>query len=188
MIEFRTLGAMTRGRTGLIIGGAFGLAFIGVNAGAVPPLAVPLRLLAVAAFVGLFLTPRPPADRTGADSAAGRAFGRRYWLVVAAEAIAALAGIVVLKWVLHAPQLTVGWIALVVGLHFFGLAAAWQQASLRLLGAAMAACGAAGLLLGAAGAGTSAVAAVAGIAPGVLLLASVWWSALAARPRATAGS
>lgn len=180
---------MTRGRTGLIIGGAFGLVFIGANAGAVAPAAVPLRLLAVAAFVGLFLVSRPPADPTGdgdgGDAGAARtAFGRRYWLVVAGEVIAALAGVAVVN--VYAPHLTGAWIALVVGLHFFGLAAVWHQASLRVLGAAMSACAAAGLVLGAAGAGTAVVASVAGIAPGVLLLASVWWSALAARPRRTA--
>ncbi|MET8753172.1 hypothetical protein ABZW32_24160 [Streptomyces sp. NPDC004667] len=188
---------MTRGRTGLIIGGAFGLAFIAVNAGAVAPLTVPLRLLAIAAFVGLFFASRPPAAGTGAVAtarteptaatapAARPAFGRRYWLVVAAEVVAGLAGVFLTARVFHAPHLAVACIALVVGVHFFALAAVWRQASLHVLGATMTACGAAGLLLGAAGAGTAAVSAVAGIAPGVLLLASAWWSALAARrPRA----
>ncbi|WP_371677481.1 hypothetical protein [Streptomyces sp. NBC_01276] len=182
---------MTQGRTGLIIGGAFGLVFIGANAGAVAPAAVPLRLLAVAAFVGLFFVSRRPADPTGGDGdgggdagAARTAFGRRYWLVVAGEVIAALAGVAVVN--VYAPHLTGAWIALVVGLHFFGLAAVWHQASLRVLGAAMSACAAAGMVLGAAGAGPAVVASVAGIAPGVLLLASVWWSALAAGPRTAA--
>ncbi|MFF7076452.1 hypothetical protein [Streptomyces lavendulae] len=187
---------MTRGRTGLIIGGAFGLAFIAVNAGAAAPLTVPLRLLAIAAFVGLFFASRPPAAGAGADAtartepaepaapAARTAFGRRYWLVVAAEAVAALAGLFLTARVFHAPHLAVACIALVVGVHFFALAAVWRQTSLHVLGAAMTACGAAGLLLGVAGAGAAAVSAVAGIAPGVLLLASAWWSALAARPRA----
>ncbi|MFE2854935.1 hypothetical protein ACFXJO_27940 [Streptomyces lavendulae] len=181
---------MTRGRTGLIIGGAFGLAFVAMNAGAVAPLTVPLRLLAIAAFIGLFFASRPLVAGTGADATARTAptarpaFGRRYWLVVAAEAAAALAGVFLTARVFHAPHLAVACIALVVGVHFFALAAVWRQASLHVLGAAMTACGAAGLALGAAGAGTAVVSAVAGIAPGVLLLASAWWSALAARPRA----
>ncbi|MER7753923.1 hypothetical protein [Kitasatospora sp. NPDC097643] len=180
---------MTRGRKSSIIGGAFGLAFVAMNAGAIAPLAVPLRLLAVAAFVGLFFTPVREVDSTEvADGAGGTLFGRRYWLVVAAEAAGAVGGILALKWVFDAPELTVAWIALVVGLHFFALGAVWRQASLHVLAAAMSVCGAAGLILGAVGVGTPVVAAVAGIAPGVLLLASVWWSVLgASRARATAG-
>ncbi|MEU9796239.1 hypothetical protein AB0E27_37700 [Streptomyces sparsogenes] len=67
---------------------------------------------------------------------------------------------------------TVPWIALVVGLHFFGLAAVWRLAALAWLGAAMSACGAAGLALAACGSSAAAIAAVAGVAPGALLLGS----------------
>ncbi|MFE2927595.1 hypothetical protein ACFXG5_27995, partial [Streptomyces goshikiensis] len=50
---------MTKERVGRIIGASFGLAFIQVNAGALPVAAgTTLRVLAVAAFVALLVTLR----------------------------------------------------------------------------------------------------------------------------------
>ncbi|MFB7177162.1 hypothetical protein ACFCYI_05600 [Streptomyces sp. NPDC056257] len=173
-------------QTSGLIGAGFGVFFVQANAGALPPaVAVPLRLLAISAFVWLFIALRrsrvPSAG--GADAPAPRRFGRGYLLVVAAEVVLVAAGLFVVNRVLHAPRATVGWIALVVGLHFFGLAAVWRMPSLRLLAAAMSACGAAGLVLAACGCSAAVIAAVAGIAPGALLLGSVWWSLrTAARP------
>ncbi|WP_344636493.1 hypothetical protein [Kitasatospora cystarginea] len=170
---------MTSNQTGPLIGGTFGLIFIQANAGDLPSaIAIPLRALGAAAFLGLLAAlRRAPAPRT--TGTPQRTFGRGYWLVVAAEVIAAAAGFFVIISVLHAPHATVGWIALVVGVHFFGLAAVWRMAALRLLAAGMSLCGAAGLVLAACGSSPAVIAAVAGIAPGALLLASVWRSALA---------
>ncbi|MER6444622.1 hypothetical protein DEJ51_27715 [Streptomyces venezuelae] len=167
---------MTSHQTSRLIGAIFGLVFVAANAGALPTTAaVPLRLLAIASFVWLFIAlRRAPAPRAG--SAAPTRFGRGYLLVVAAEVAAALAGFLVITRVLHTPQASVAWLSLVVGLHFFGLAAVWRMPSLRWLAAAMTACGAAGLALAACGASLAVIATVAGIAPGVLLLGSVWWS------------
>ncbi|MEU4727414.1 hypothetical protein [Streptomyces sp. NPDC023588] len=182
---------MTSNQTGRLIGAAFGLVFVLVNAGALSPaLAVALRVLAIASFIALFIAlrrARVPAAATDraedtdgstdhADGTAPRTFDRGYRLVVAAEVLAALAGVLVVNHLLHAPQATGAWITFVVGLHFFGLAAVWRMPSLRLLAAAMSACGAAGLVLAACGSSPAVIAAVAGIAPGALLLASVWWS------------
>ncbi|MFG2710797.1 hypothetical protein ACGFX2_09525 [Streptomyces goshikiensis] len=178
---------MTKERTGRIIGASFGLAFIQVNAGALPVAAgIALRVLAAAAFVGLLVALRrtpAPAPRPDAVAAAAPAvhFGRGYRYVVAAEAAVGVAGIVVINNLLHAPRATVGWIALVVGLHFFGLAVVWRMPALHRLGAGLSACGAAGLVLAAAGAPQAALAAVAGVLPGALLLGSAWW-----RPRGDA--
>ncbi|MFG2232016.1 hypothetical protein ACGFNX_18740 [Streptomyces sp. NPDC048723] len=163
---------MTSHQTGRLIGAIFGLVFIVANAGTLPTAAaVPLRLLAIAWFLWLFIALRR-ARMPRAGSAAPRMFGRGYVLVVAA----ALAGVLVINLVLHVPQATVAWISLVVGLHFFGLAVVWRRPSLRLLAATMAACGAAGLVLAACGASLTVIATVAGIAPGALLLGSVAWS------------
>ncbi|MBV6698631.1 hypothetical protein KV557_16115 [Kitasatospora aureofaciens] len=167
---------MNRDRAGRIIGSSFGLVFIQANAGALPAaVAIPLRVLAVAAFLvlGLF-NRRPAAPET--DTAPRASFGRRYWFVVAAEVFAIAVGLMVINKVLHTPTATVGWIAFVVGVHFFGLATAWRRPALRVLGASMAACGAIGMALAAFGAPTAVISAVAGIAPGVLLFGSVWWS------------
>ncbi|MFJ6480078.1 hypothetical protein ACIQK6_08085 [Streptomyces sp. NPDC091682] len=167
---------MTSHQTGRLIGALFGLVFVLANAGALPTAAaVPVCVLAIASFVGLFVAlrrvPAPPAGST-----TPRRFGRSFLLVVAAEVAVALAGFLVINLVFHAPQAAVPWLSLVVGLHFFGLAAVWRMPSLRPLAAAMAACGAAGLVLVAGGASLAVIAAVAGIAPGALLLGSVAWS------------
>ncbi|MFE6836984.1 hypothetical protein ACFVFI_19405 [Streptomyces sp. NPDC057705] len=169
---------MTSHQTGGLIGAGFGVFFVQANAGALPQAAaLPLRLLAIAAFVRLFIAlrrSRVPAATV--DGAAPRRFGRGYLLVVAAEVAVIAAGLFAINRLLHAPQATVGWIALVVGLHFFGLAALWRMPSLRLLAAAMSACGTAGLVLAAFDCPAAVIAVVAGITPGVLLLGSVWWS------------
>ncbi|MFJ8435259.1 hypothetical protein ACIQ9P_28585 [Kitasatospora sp. NPDC094019] len=165
-------------QTAPLIGAAFGLAFVLANAGALPgAAAVLLRVLAILVFLRLFLAlrrrPALPAPPGGSAVPAPPVFGRGYRLVVAAEVVVGLAGLVVVNPVLHAPKATVGWIALVVGLHFFGLATVWRRPALHVLAAAMSVCGAAGVGLAAAGAPASVVAVVAGIAPGALLLGSV---------------
>ncbi len=169
---------MTKDQVGRLIGAGFGLFFIQANAGALPTAAaVPLRVLAIAAFLGLVVFGRRGGGAAGGGSGtSSTGFGRRYWYVVAAEVVAVAAGFLVINRVLHAPQATVGWIAFVVGVHFFGLAAAWRRPSLRVLGGSMAVCGAAGLVLAACGASDPVIRVVSGIVPGVLLLASVWWS------------
>lgn len=172
---------MKSNQIGRLIGAMFGLVFVLVNAGALPlAVSIPLRVLAIAAFIGLFIAlRRVGVPQAAAGRTAPRTFGRGYRLVVATEVVAGLVGILVINGLLHAPHATVAWIALVVGLHFFGLAAVWRVASLRWLAAAMSACGAGGLILAACGSSLAVIAAVAGLAPGALLLGSVWWSVLA---------
>lgn len=169
---------MTREQTGGLIGATFGLAFIQVNAAAVLPGAacIAFRVLAVAAFLAVIRRLRRRPAPLPAGTAAQTDFGRRYRFVVAAEVLAGAAGILVINDLLHTPRATVAWIALVVGLHFFGLAAVWRMPSLRWLAAGMSVCGAVGLVLCACGVPQAAVAAVAGIVPGAMLLGSVGWS------------
>ncbi|MEU8512020.1 hypothetical protein AB0C76_10575 [Kitasatospora sp. NPDC048722] len=167
---------MNRVRATRLIGSSFGLVFVQANAGALPdPVAIPLRVLAVAAFLVLGVFNRRPApEETTAAPTPG--FGGRYWLVVAAEVVGIAVGLAVINKALHTPTATVGWIAFVVGVHFFGLATAWSRPQLRVLGGSMAACGAAGMTLAFLGAPAAAVSTVAGILPGAFLFASVWWS------------
>jgi hypothetical protein len=169
---------VTREQIPRLIGGAFGLVFVEVNAGALPlPVSVALRVLAVAAFLGLAVALRRarPAGSSGTER-----FGRRYWFVVTLEAVAGVAGIAVVKAVLHAPQAAVAWISFVVGLHFFGLAVVWRRSRLHWLAAGLTACGAAGLALAGCGCPEAAIATTAGVVPGALLLGSVWWDAKSA--------
>ncbi|MFD8702122.1 hypothetical protein ACFV1W_05760 [Kitasatospora sp. NPDC059648] len=174
---------MNRDQLGRLIGSGFGLVFVEANAGALPTgVAVPLRAVGVAVFLALVLLgrrrPQAAAESGGEPRGepGGASFGGRYWLVVVAEVVAIAVGLAVINKVLHTPQATVGWIALVIGVHFFGLAVAWQRPALRLLGAGMAACGALGMVLAFCGAPAAVVALVAGIVPGAMLFASVWWS------------
>lgn len=168
---------MTSHQTGRLIGALFGLVFVLANARALPTAAaVPVCALGIASFVWLFVALRRVRTPPAGPGAAPRKFGRGYLLVVAAEVVAVVAGFLVINLVFHAPQAAVPWLSLVVGLHFFGLAVVWHMPSLRLLAAAMAACGAAGLVLAACGASLAVIATVSGIAPGALLLGSVWWS------------
>ncbi|MFD7560400.1 MULTISPECIES: hypothetical protein [unclassified Streptomyces] len=162
---------MKKNQLGRLIGGLFGLAFIQANAGALPQaLGAPLRVIAVLAFLGLFLSIR----RDTGEPAPRAAFGRNYRYVVAAEVIAGLGGAALITNVLDEPRATAGWIALVVGVHFFALASIWRMPPLRILAAAMSVCGAAGMALAIGGAPAATVAAVSGVAPGALLLASAW--------------
>lgn len=174
MIRIGDTDRMIRTQTGRLIGGIFGFFFIMANAGAMPgPVAIALRVLGVCAFLALLLSLRRARANQPAADGARTDFGRNYRYVVAAEVVVGAVGLVVINPVLHAPQATVGWIALVVGLHFFGLAAIWRLPSMRWLAAGMSVCGAVGLALGAYGSSAALIALIAGIAPGVMLLGSV---------------
>jgi hypothetical protein len=172
-------------RLGSLVGAVFGLVYVIVNAGALPSVVgLPLRGLGGIAFVAVLVAVRQGGDGDGA----GRdgAFGRGYWLVVGAEVAALAAGLAVLNGSLDEPQAGVAWVSFVVGIHFFALAAVFGEPFFHLLGGAITACGVAGLALTAAGAGEAPIAAVSGVLPGALLLASGWWGARRAGQPATA--
>lgn len=166
---------MNRVRATRLIGSSFGLFFVQANAGALPnAVGIPLRVLAVVALLLLGVFNRRPVPET--TTASPPRFGWYYWFVAAAEVVGIAAGLAIINKVLHTPAATAGWIAFVVGIHFFGLATAWSRPPLRVLGGSMAACGALGMTLAFLGAPASAVSAVSGILPGALLFGSVWWS------------
>ncbi len=159
------------GTTGCLIAGIFGFVYIVANAGAAPtPLPIALRALGVAALAGLLvLLRRSPAVRSTNGSGAMR-FDRAYFVIVAGEIVAGLGGLLVINGVLGATPADLGWITLVVGVHFFALRAAWGWPVFAWPAAALTACGVAGLVAAAAGAPAAAVDMLAGLAPGVLLL------------------
>ena len=159
-------------RLGITIGTAFGLVFVLVNAGALPaPWPPLLRVAGVLAFVGVQLALRSAARRPAPVREGGGGFTRGYWVVVAVEVVALVAGVQVLARVFDVPEAGVAWVALVVGLHFHALAVTWRTTSLHVLGAALTACGLVGLVLAALGSGEAAIATVGGVVPGFLLLA-----------------
>ena len=121
-------GPVALARIRRLIGGAFGLVYVVAGAGVLPSPAAPvLRVLAIAAFVGLMITARRTITEPGDRAPETAPFSRDFWIVVAAEAVAIAAGVVVLAFVLDAPRAFLGWLTLVVGVHFFGLAHVWKR-------------------------------------------------------------
>lgn len=178
---------MTAEKVGSLIGAIFGMVFVLANVGGLPSgVAAVLRILGIAAFVGVLIAVgRRPRAAVGSRPAGG-GFGRDYWLVVAAEVLAIGAGLVVLNRVLDAPQAAVAWISLVVGTHFIGLAVVWREAFFHWLGAAILLCGVVGLVLAATAAPAGAINVVGGVLPGAVLLAfAVWGSTRGAAPTTT---
>lgn len=180
---------MSPQKLGSVIGSVFGLVFVLVNTGSLPTLsAMLLRVLGIAAFVAVVVASRrpDPVTRPGPE---GSGFGRGYWFVVALEVVAIFAGLALLNGPLDMPKAGVAWVAVVVGAHFFGLAAVWHRALFSWLGAPMLLCGVVGLVLAAAGARQAAVDLVGGVLPGFLLLGfGLWGSTRAGSPAAASPS
>lgn len=170
---------------GVLIGAIFGTIYVLVNAATLgAPVGPVLQVAGAAAFLGLLVVvfrSRPASEGAAPAGAAG--FGRGYWIVVAAEVLAFFVGAAVLRGPLALPLAVLPWITFVVGVHFFGLAKVWSARSLAWLGAAIAACGVLGLVVAAFGADEAAVAVVAGVIPGLILLAGSWWGVLRGGPQ-----
>ena len=134
---------------GAMIGAVAGLVFIQLNAGSLPAgIAVAVRGLGLVAFMAvLMLTvlwrggeqqPRPAPDQ--------RAW-RTYWSMVLLEVILIPLGATVLSR-MHHSELTVPWVALIVGGHFLPFAKtlgvprilllAWTMMTLALIGGVLA--------------------------------------------------
>jgi hypothetical protein len=159
-----------------MVGITFGAVFVLVNSAGLAaawPLVIRVVGLLVAALllVGLVLVVRRTPPTTQAP--AGGPVSRRYWLIVALEAAALFGGLAVVNGVLHRSAVSVAWVALVVGVHFFGLARIWRMRLYHLLGAAMTSLGLAGFLIYALGGGAPMVALVAGVGSGTALYAAV---------------
>jgi hypothetical protein len=87
------------------------------------------------------------------------------------------AGSAILGGPFDLPRTVVAWISVVVGVHFFALAAIWRMSFFRRLGAAIALCGIAGLVAARDGASNSVLATLGAVMPGALLLAAGYWGA-----------
>lgn len=160
--------------TGLLIGLVFGLVFVEVNSGDLPyDWSFGLRaagvMIGVMLFAGL-LWRRRSLDRAEQTT---DLFNRRYWVVVAVEVVALLAGMVIINRVLDADRFIVAWIAVVVGVHFFGLGPVWRDRMLYVVGAVLALLGLAGFLIGAGGGSAAAIALVSGVGSGAALFLGV---------------
>lgn len=176
---------------GSTIATSFGLAFLLVNGATLPrpgfAIAIALAVLGAAAVLAAGvqavrgtapgrgvtagrMAPAAAGSNVGGDEQP-KGFTREFWIVVAIEVAAIVAGLAVLRR-LGLAEYGVAWVALVVGLHFFPLARMWRHRVHAWVGAAMTVLGLAGLVLMVAGAAPWVVAAVAGVGSGVALLAS----------------
>lgn len=157
--------------TGALVGAVFGLVFVEANSGGLPRTWQTVARVGGAVVFVLLLIGIRRARRAGEASqpASGTAFGRGYWLIVAAEAAALVGGLIVINVVVGAHELAVAWIALVVGVHFFGLGIFWKAGVFHVLGTMLTVLGIAGFALYAAGASALAVALVSGVASGIVL-------------------
>ncbi|SCE97157.1 hypothetical protein GA0074695_2567 [Micromonospora viridifaciens] len=165
---------------GMVVGSmvaiTFGAVFVLVNSAGLPtPWSAVIRAvgLVVAALliVGLVLVVRgaPPATQASASDY----MDRRYWLIVALEAGALFGGLAVVNGVLHRSAVSVAWVALVVGVHFFGLARIWRMPLYHWLGAVMTVLGLAGFLIYALGGTAAIVGLVVGVGSGAALYTTV---------------
>jgi hypothetical protein len=158
-----------------LIGAAFGLVFVLANTSSLATaVAVLLRVLGVVAFLAVVIAVRRPGPTTG-TRAGGGGFGRRYWLVVAAEVLAIWFGLALLNGRLHTPHAAVAWVSSVVGAHFIALAFVWRNPLLHWLGAALLGCGVVGLVLAGRGTDAGVIDLVGGVLPGAVLLGFGLW-------------
>jgi hypothetical protein len=164
-----------------VIGASFGLVFVILNSS---PLGSVLRAgvcaLAGAAFavVVAAFARTVAAERRSENRHAVVGFDRRYWLIVAVEVVALFGGLAVLARV--EPAAALGWIALVVGVHFVPLSRLWAPGRRQILaiGVAMTALGVVGLVLAFTTHREALVALVSGLGSGAVLLGSTLTSAM----------
>lgn len=163
---------------GGLIGAVAGVAFVVLNAGVLgDPLALVVRIVGVLTgvlFAGSAVRRMRAASAAGGSARGG--FSRGYWWIVLAEVVALLAGVRVLDAAFDRAYLGVAWVAIVVGVHFFGLGRLWHAARLYALAAAMTGFGLVGLVLGWARDSATVAGVVAGVGSAVALFVVSWFS------------
>ncbi len=155
---------------GHVIGASFGLVFVLVNSTPLVPalrlvvssLAIAMFAIVVAGFVTTLRTTGPDERVVG--------FTTSYWIIVGIEAVLLFGGLAVVRAI--EPFATLGWIALVVGIHFFPLSRLWApgRAQIMAIAIALTVLGAIGLVIAFATHEADAVALVSGVGSGVVLL------------------
>lgn len=157
---------------GHLIASVFGLVFVLVNGGILPTvLRVAVDVAAIAALgvvaCAIVITERA-RRRTGGERYGG--FPPRFWAVVAIEAVVLFGGLQIIQRV--EPAANLGWIALVVGAHFFPLSRIFLHGRQQFIGIGTAMCvlGIAGLAVAFTTHDYDLVALIAGLGSGVTLL------------------
>lgn len=156
---------------GDLVGAFFGTLFVVLDAGLLGPVghvvAALVALACAATVVAAFLRRRRTTDTAGMFPMTGS-----YRVIVAIEVVALFGGTAVLGRL--APQLSVPWVVLVVGVHFLALARWWLAGArpFAVLGAVLTAIALVGGVVGVLGGPGSAplAAFVAGVGAGVVML------------------
>src|SRR2546429_3324482 len=165
---------------GIVVGSmvaiTFGTVFVLVNSAGLRdpwPLVFGAAGLLVAALLvaGLVLVARKAPRAT--QEPVSSFVDRRYWIIVALEAGALFGGLFIINGVLHRTAVSVAWVALVVGVHFFGLAGIWRMPLYHWLRTAMTVLGLAGFLIYPPDGTPRQIGLVAGVGPGAALYAAV---------------
>lgn len=169
--------------TGLLIGAVLGAVFVVVNAQSPlnPGVGTVLRVVAIAGAVAVlalwFLSQRRLHASAAPVETRQNMFSKGYWIVVAIEAVLLFGGTKLLTAWGVAPQVNVAWVAVVVGVHFLGLAPIWKSRSILVPGAVLTALGLAGFAVAAAGS-VEWVPLVSGVGSGLALVAGSVWQSL----------
>ena len=112
----------------------------------------------------------------------------RFWTIIALEGLALFGGLFVLNGLLHRTAVAVAWVALVVGVHFFGLGRIWQTRLYHWLGAALTLLSGAGFVIYAFGGTAATVGLVAGVGSGAAVFTAVAGSLRPSRRTSRASS
>jgi hypothetical protein len=160
---------------GSLIAIVFGLVFVEVNSGDLPgvwPVVARIGGLIVAAAL-LFGLLRGPRSNQPEQPRDGGFTGRGYRRIVGLEVLALVVGLALINFAFHRPELTVAWLAVVVGVHFLPLGALWRIRPFLVLGATLLLLGVAGFVLGSLLSTPWVVGLVSGVCSGVALFATV---------------
>ncbi len=158
---------------GHVIAASFGSVFVWVNSGSLSPAwRLTAIILAVAAFLvvaAAFLRTLRNWNDVAPETKSTR-FSKPFWLIVTAEVVVLFGGREIVNQI--EPSAILGWIALVVGLHFIALAVWWMRGQIAILssGVALTLLGIAGLVIGFITHQAEAVALLSGVGSGVVLL------------------
>lgn len=122
-------------RLGSLIGAIGGMMFVLINAGALgSPLSVVLRVLEALLLLATIWCAVVRSRGATDDGPPSRSALRTYWICVAAEVVAIIAGAQVFIRVLGRPELSLVWVVFVLGVHFVPFAWAFGFTRFAVLG------------------------------------------------------
>jgi hypothetical protein len=174
---------MSRDASAGFVGAIFGLVFVLVNAGELDrPYDVVVRGLGIAAFVAVAVL-LFRIEGTAPEQELQPGAWQVYRAAVIAEVIALVGGAQLLNRTGHS-DLSLPWVVIVVGVHFFPLGWAFRAPFFHVLAGTLVGLGVVGGALALGGADRAVVALVSGVGAGAALLAFAARPALVARSAA----